>query len=105
MINHPHEESPHEERVAIENFDGSTKIVDANHVIRSTCCGVGFARPCLKFLVCVIISLGTTIFAIISLAQDGFKDKTITAFCCSLITSNISFWLSPPKVIENQHIS
>ena len=59
--------------------------------------------PCLKFIICALISLGTTLFACIMLATNGFDDTALTAFCTSLICSNLSFWCQPPKVKSDQN--
>lgn len=59
--------------------------------------------PCFKFLLTAIISLSVLGFATTMLAVDQFKNNSLTAFCCSLITSVMSFWFEPPKVFETRN--
>ena len=56
--------------------------------------------PCFRFLLTAMISLIVLSFAIGMLIKDQFKTNSLSTFCCSLITSILSFWFEPPKVYD-----
>jgi hypothetical protein len=53
--------------------------------------------PCAKFVIAAIISVGTTVFGIVLLARNGFRDPAETGFATSLIMSNLTYWTDAPK--------
>lgn len=58
--------------------------------------------PCAKFIVAFIISIATVSFSIITLAIKGFNNTAETAFCTSIITTNLSYWVDAPSYNGNK---
>lgn len=64
---------------------------------QSKCCG-NISKPCAKFTVAAIISIATTTIGSILLFS---KEDTLITIGASLLSSNLSFWLSPPNYSDN----
>lgn len=52
----------------------------------------------LKFIMSCVISLTATIFGLYLVASDRFKNIPVSTFGTNLITTNIAYWLDPPRL-------
>lgn len=81
-------------KVVISDFiTGKHEIVNVNK--NSKC--VNYSRPCLSFIVASAISLATTTFGIALIATNP-ASIVLVPIGSSLITANLSFWVSPPSI-------
>lgn len=61
----------------------------------------GVDRICFKFVIAAIISIGTTVAAMVMLMLDRFQNTALTSFCTSLIGINLGYWCDPPTAVDN----
>jgi hypothetical protein len=74
-------------------------IESQNSINKKILCGLNlFSFQCIKFFMCVILSLAAFAFGIYLLVHDEFKTVSISAFATGLITNTIAFWLESPKL-------
>jgi hypothetical protein len=54
-----------------------------------------------RFGVSTTISLGTCILASYFLISDQFQNTAITSFAVGIISTNMAYWMDPPKIKKN----
>ena len=54
--------------------------------------------PCARFVIAAIISVATTVFVCTLLLVKGFDNVALTSFATGVISSNITYWSTPPNV-------
>ena len=83
------------DKVLVTNFTtGQREIVEVDKT--PTC--MQASRPCLSFICASVISATTTTVGIVLLFNPSTTLVTVGA---SLLSSNLSFWLSPPSIHDN----
>lgn len=68
-----------------------------------SCCPIN--QLCFKFVIAAIISIGTTVAAIVMLFIDRFQNTALTSFCTSLIGMNLGYWCDPPQANQRSENS
>lgn len=81
-------------KVVISDFvTGKHEVVDVD---KNNKC-FNYSRPCLSFIVASAISIATTTFGIALIATNP-ASTVLVPIGSSLITANLSFWVSPPSI-------
>ena len=67
-----------------------------------SCC-MPATMPCARFVIAAMISVSTTVFACTLLLIKGFGDVALTSFATGIISSNITYWSSPPNYKDDKN--
>lgn len=83
-------------KILVTDFStGKKQVIEADRVTKCS----NFSKPCAKFIVASVISIGTSITGAFLLFNPSTTLVTIGA---SLLSANLSYWVKSPSMNEKQ---